>query len=232
MCYIKYKENAMDLEYRMKAYEAATEMVLPLRAPVILRVDGRAFHTLTRGLDTPFDAEFAAAIDAVAGELMREVQNARCAYIQSDEVSVLLVDYNRFDSQQWFGGNIQKMTSISAGIASVAFTAEFGKKGVFDSRVFMVPERDIKNYFIWRQRDATRNSIQMVSRKYYSHKEVFMKNLAELQEMIFKAGDNWNNYQPYWKRGRMYDNEGIISSIPVFTQEPEYLDRFLEIEEE
>ena len=222
----------MDLETRMKMYERSGIVYLPIRVPVILRVDGRAFHAFTRRFERPFDRCFAKGIDLVAERLLREVQNARFCYMQSDEVSVLLVDFNKFDSQQWFGGEVNKMVSISAGIASAVATKYFDEEVQFDSRVFVGPERDVLNYFIWRQRDATRNSIQMVARKHYSHKETMNKNLDELQEMIFQAGDNWNDYSAYFKRGRGCDVTGLDVSVPIFTQEMGYLEKYLAIEDE
>ena len=222
----------MDLEERMKAYERVYHLFLPIRMPVIIRVDGRAFHTFTRRFERPFDWRFANGMDIVAERLFSEVQNARFCYIQSDEVSVLLVDYNRFDSQQWFGGELLKMASISASIASSAMTLHFSCEVSFDSRVFPIPEKDVCNYFLWRQRDATRNSIQMVARKYYSHKELDRKNNDEQQEMIFRAGDNWNDYPAYFKRGRGYDGGGILKELPIFSQDVGFLDKYLHIEEE
>jgi len=222
----------MDLKKRMESYERNTTSFLPIRIPVIIRVDGRAFHTFTRKFEKPFDLTFAEGIDYVAACLFREIQNARFCYMQSDEVSVLLIDYNKFDSQQWFGGEYSKMISISASIAAAAATHKFNTELSFDSRIFPIPERDVLNYFIWRQRDATRNSIQMVARKHCSHKECHKKNLDELQELIFLNEDNWNNYSNYFKRGRVFDKDGLNVNIPIFTQDISFLEKYLIIEEE
>jgi tRNA(His) 5'-end guanylyltransferase len=101
----------------------------------------------------------------------------------------------------------------------------------FDSRAFILPENEVCNYFLWRQQDCTRNSIQMVAQSMYSHKELHEKNSAELQEMTFQKGINWNDYEPYWKRGRVITHEGVDRGIPIFTEDRKYIEKFLEIEE-
>lgn len=204
--------------------------VMP-RMPVIIRLDGKAFHTLTRGCERPFDAAFSDAMLAANEALLAEVQNCRLTYTQSDEISLLLVDYSSFDSQQWFGGNINKMVSISACIASQAFSKVFGKVGYFDSRVFALPEKEVANYFIWRQQDATRNSINMLAQSLYSHKELQGVNSNDTQELIFQKGKNWNDTPTRYKRGFCVSKEGVDMEIPIFTQEREYIERLLIIED-
>lgn len=216
---------------RMKAYENTYRYRLLPRMPVIIRVDGKAFHSVTRNCVEPFDIHLVSAVDQAALALMEEVQNARCAYVQSDEISLLLVDYNKFASQQWFDGNLQKIVSVSAAIASVAFSDFFDVTAVFDGRAFVLPEREVVNYFVWRQQDAVRNSIQMVAQSLYSHKQLHRKNCDELQDMIVAAGKNWNDESDYFKRGRMVTRNGI-ENVPIFTQERSYFDRFLEVEEQ
>jgi len=228
----------MNLSDRMKKYEDAYRYYLSPRMPVIIRMDGKAFHTLTKNCDKPFDKEFGLAMDYTAIALLSEVQNSRFAYVQSDEISLLLIDYTRFESQQWFNGNIQKMVSVSASIATVAFNeiwnrGEFKNRAFFDSRVFILPEREVINYFVYRQQDATRNSVQMVAQSLYSHKQLLNKNTNEMQEMIFQAGQNWDKYGAYWKRGRVVTNEMHVEfDTPIFSQDRLYIERFMEIAEE
>jgi tRNA(His) guanylyltransferase len=221
----------MELGDRMKTYEDAHRIYLPPRMPVILRVDGKAFHTLTRGCKEPFDADFGVAMDKTAEALINGIQGVRVAYIQSDEISLLLVNYNTFNSQAWFDGNIQKMVSVSAAIAAVAFTKAWGKDAHFDSRVFIIPEAEVVNYFVWRQQDATRNSINMVGQSLFSHRELMHKSTSAVQEMCFQKGTNWNDVETYWKRGRIITSEGIDREIPIFSQDRTYLEKFMEIEE-
>jgi len=215
---------------RMKGYENVFRHRLTPRTPAIIRVDGKAFHTLARGCEKPFDPYLAESIDVTAQALVQQVQNVRCAYVQSDEISLLLIDYNTLNTQQWFEGNIQKMVSISAAIASTTFTKAWGVEGFFDSRVFILPPAEVTNYFLWRQLDATRNSINMVAQSLYSHKDLQHVNIREAQELIFQKGINWNDYEAYWKRGRMVTKEGIDRNIPIFTEDRDYIEKFMEIE--
>lgn len=218
---------------RMKTnYEEAYKHYLPMRMPTILRLDGKTFHTFTKKMDRPYDGAFIENMANLAKWLVEEVQTARCAYVQSDEISLLLIPYNKFDTEAWFNNEIQKMVSISAGMASAYFTGLYRKLAVFDARAFVLPEAEVVNYFIWRQQDATRNSIQMLAQSMYSHKELHKKNTDDLQEMIFQKGKNWNNLPAYLKRGIVATPELIDKDIPIFTQDRSYFDKFLTIEEE
>lgn len=231
---------------RMKKYEKAFKYALPPRMPVIIRVDGRAFHTLTRGLETPFDNDFIFVMNDVAEALCEEIQGAQMAYVQSDEISILVHSYKRHESQGWFGNEIQKMVSVSAAVASAVFTAnseriwDRPRIAQFDSRVFVLPEAEVCNYFIWRQQDFERNSVQMLARSIYSHKECDQKNNAELQEMCWQKGHNWNNQPTEFKRGRcVYRfstgnryHWGLDTEIPQFKMDRDYIEQHLALEEE
>jgi tRNA(His) 5'-end guanylyltransferase len=159
----------------MKAYEAPWRAVMTRRVPVIIRVDGKAFHTFARGCARPFDAGLMSAMDAVAVELCKEIQGAQLAYVQSDEVSVLVHGYRTIQTQPWVNNEVQKMVSLTASVATAAFSDAWAERtqsrALFDSRVFLVPEDEVCNYFIWRQQDATRNSIQMTARAHFSDKD-------------------------------------------------------------
>lgn len=216
---------------RMKRYEDHYRFTIMPRMPVIIRVDGKAFHTITKGCEKPFDNKLAAAMNATAFALVEQIQNARMAFVQSDEVSVLLVDYNKYTSQQWFDGNLQKMVSISACIASRAFNGMLEKDALFDSRVFAIPEHEVANYFIWRQQDATRNSINMVAQSLYSHKQLQGMSAKKAQEMIFEKGINWNDYPTGFKRGRVATRDGVEYDPPIFTQDLDYISKFLSVED-
>jgi len=191
---------------RMKLYESATRYVLTPRTWTLIRVDGRAFHTLLRGSDKPFDLDFMSQMDRVAKELCEQVTTCRFAYVQSDEVSLLLAPFGSEQTEPWFGGIVQKMASVSASIATMAFNRE-GRYGdaMFDSRVFTVPtSMEAENYFIWRQADATRNSLSMLARAYFSHKRLHGMNGSQMQEMLWSEhGVNWNDLDPHSKRGRI-----------------------------
>lgn len=193
---------------RMKdRYELRARTALPRRTYTIIRIDGKAFHTYTKGLDKPYDVTLMRHMAIMATKLCEQIQSAALAYQQSDEISILLTDFAKNETEAWFDGQVQKMVSVSASIA----TAEFNRLrqgygqglALFDSRVFTIPDPvEVMNYFIWRQQDATKNSITMVAQKYFSAKELQGKNGTERQKMLLeKLGIDWNGYSEEFKRG-------------------------------
>jgi tRNA(His) guanylyltransferase len=227
---------------RMKGYEKACRTVLPRRMPVILRIDGKGFHGVTRGCDKPFDDHLMGLMNATAMRLCSEAQGAVFGFVQSDEISILLHNYRRLQSEAWFDNEVQKLVSVSAGIAAGFFSREWTAPVAFDARAFVLPESEVCNYFIWRQQDATRNSVQMATRAVYSHREVDEKNTSEMQEMLHAKGINWNDYPVGCKRGRAivrqtFEHEGatrhrwIVEPPPIFTADRGYVDQWLVVEE-
>jgi tRNA(His) 5'-end guanylyltransferase len=172
-----------------------------------------------------------------ATALVQGIQNARMAYVQSDEISILLNDWDRHETEQWFDGTIQKMASISASIATAAFNfgmmqhMEFGnvsQMAQFDARVFNVPMDEVTNYFIWRQQDASRNSVQMLGHFYFSQKELHCKSNPQTQDMLMlQKGINWNDLDVWKKRGSCAYPTHFDTNIPIFTQDREYIERLL-----
>lgn len=220
----------MDLGDRMKAYEEVFRQKLPVRMPVVVRLDGKAFHTLTRGCEKPFDSKIRDAMHAAARTVVDEM-HARMAYMQSDEVSVLLIDYNKFDSMQVFDGVVQKIASVSASIMGAEFSVRYEKAGYFDARVFAVPERDIKNYFIWRQRDCMRNAISGVAQSKFSPKELHGKKSEEMIEMLKTTDTPFESFQAIWRLGTVVCR-GESMTAPEFSKDKDFLDQFLKIEQE
>ncbi len=253
---------------RMKGYEMAARTTLPRRMPLIIRVDGKSFHTYTRDCDRPFDWSLSNAMGSTAVRLCEEIQGAQMAYTQSDEISILVHNYKRLESQPWHSNQVQKMVSVAAGIASSYFTVyseaifEYVRAAVFDARAFVLPEAEVTNYFLWRQQDAMRNSIQMLARSLYSHGSCNHKNTDELRAMCGQKGVIWGDLDMRWRRGfcvvrRSYgsvvESEGSepasvklepdVSApprwrweedfeIPYFGEDRNYVDRFLAVEEE
>ena len=201
---------------RMKKYEECFKHFLPTKSCIILRLDGKSFHSFTRGMEKPFDSKLRQCMIQATLELCKKIQNAKFAYCQSDEISLLLTDYEDIKTCAWFDNNIQKMVSISASICTMAFNKEYeklfdNKIAHFDSRIFMIPKEEVCNYFYWRQQDATRNSIQMVARSFFSHKECHKKNTSELQDMLMlQKSVNWNDYSTQFKRGVAFYKEKIV----------------------
>jgi tRNA(His) guanylyltransferase len=251
---------------RMKSYENAYRLNLPIRLPIIIRVDGCHFHSYTKKCKKPVDQGLIDCMNDTAKYLCENIQGCQIAYVQSDEISLLLNNYKSLNTQTWFDNTLQKMVSVSASMASVEFTQNswqiwgdfitvsgesmpITKPAFFDSRVFVLPKEEVCNYFIWRQQDATRNSVQMLARSLYSHKDCTDKKNASLQEMCFQKGVNWNNCPTSQKRGRCIvktktmktgvnpktgqeiaaeRTEWIVDNeIPVFSNNREYIDRLI-----
>ncbi|GAA2040537.1 hypothetical protein GCM10009839_48360 [Catenulispora yoronensis] len=218
---------------RMKAYEAAVRTVLPPRGYSVIRVDGRAFHTLLRGAPRPFDPEFMAAMDATGVALCEEIQGAAFGYVQSDEVSVLVADATGPDATPWFGGEVQKQVSIAAAVATAAFNASYRATGrpsrrpaLFDARVFPLPDAvEVANCFVWRQRDAMRNSLTMVAEANFPAARLHGVDSGRRREMLAaEHGVDWEAYPDGAKRGRVVvrtSEEREVAFVHKKTGEPE-----------
>ena len=255
-----------ELGNRMKEfYEDRFRTKLPRRAYTIIRIDGKAFHTYTKGLERPFDDGLIKDMNNTAIFLCKNIMGAKMGYVQSDEISILLTDFDTLDTQSWFDYNIQKMVSIASSLATSEFnrlridryikekynsgisniTYRFMenlsniKQAQFDARVFQIPSRiEVENYFIWRQQDATRNSISSVAQSLYSHKELNGKKTNDMQEIIFQKGINWNDYDFRKKRGAVIGkvevqveggairNRWEVIDTPIFTQDREFFTKF------
>lgn len=178
---------------RMKAYEACWKGMLPPRMPIIVRLDGRAFHTYTKKLNKPFDSHFIAAMDYAAMELVSEAQGCILAYTQSDEISLVLQTDASENTNAYFGGGIQKIVSSLAAFATMKFNEaairlKLPPGATFDARCFVLPWDDVPNYLVWRYRDCVRNAIHMVARSHYSHKELHKKSQGDMIAMMEADG--------------------------------------------
>lgn len=255
---------------RMKTnYENIPKTKLVRRMPVIIRIDGKAFHTYTRGFNKPFDDVLIKSMQDTTAYLCASIQGCVLGYCQSDEISLLLIDYKRLTSSAWFDYEVQKLCSISAAMATLAFNrffeqnvidyakmnpeasqltkynAAMARGAMFDSRCFNIPKEEVNNYFIWRQLDAMRNSIQMVGQANFSHKELMGKSCNEIQNMLMTQKNiNWNNFAPQHKRGSVIirtamEDMGVIGRpkwvaaayTPDFKKDHNFVDDLLEPEE-
>jgi tRNA(His) guanylyltransferase len=191
---------------RMKAAERVTRQILPGRCYTVLRVDGRAFHSYLRGCVRPFDEVFMQDMDAVAEALCAEISGAVMAFTQSDEISVLVTDFGSAGTQAWFGGVVAKQVSIAASLATAVLNERRpGRRALFDARVFTLADPvEVANYFVWRQRDAVRNSISMAAQAKFSHRQLHGVNTSAMQELLWSEHRiNWNEYPDGCKRGRV-----------------------------
>lgn len=253
-------------------YEDRTKTFLMRRMITIIRLDGKGFSKWTKNLEKPFDEGFTDDMIETAKYLCENIQGAKFAYAQSDEISIVLTDFDNLESQAWFDYNVQKITSIAASMATAKFNqlrmarnvvdTEDGynsvgimafKLAMFDARVFQVPTVDeMVNTMIWRQQDATRNSVSMAAYEICGHSATMNMSGSEKQEMLFEKGVNWNDYPVKFKRGTvirkverlmtrkpsgdsnkttMIDENLIFTrnvweadeDTPIFTQNKEYL---------
>jgi tRNA(His) 5'-end guanylyltransferase len=214
-----------ELGDRMKMYEGAEAQrrLMPL-LPVIARLDGRSFHSFTRGMDRPFDATFSSCMIDTAKALVQE-SGACMGYVQSDEVT-LAWHSEDMRSQIYFDGRVAKMTSQLAAQATLTFyrlvlermPKYADRKPTFDARVWNVPNRaEGANAFLWREWDATKNSVSMAASALYSHKALMGKNGSQKQDMLHEKGVNWNNYPALFKRGAYIQRR--TKSIPFSAEE-------------
>lgn len=213
-----------DIGARMKAYENCYRIYLPKRQAVIVRIDGRAFHSFTKGFARPYDEVFAWAMQETTRQLCENISGCKFAYQQSDEISLVLTDYETINTEPWFGNNLQKIVSISAAMATFYFRQNFleaivsmdkcdensnvhfkayGEKlCVFDARAFIIPREEVANYIYWRQLDCVRNSIQLAGQAYFSQKQLQNKNCDQIQEMLWQEHQvNWSKYPTWFKNG-------------------------------
>lgn len=255
----------------MKDYEARLRSYVNRRSSVILRIDGKSFHNYTRGLQKPFDTGLFDAMAQAAKYLCENIQGAKLGYMQSDEISILLTDYDDIKTDAWFDYQVEKMVSVSASLATTKFLYERIRQVLddgalldsqvrdrlhaiklpsFDSRVLAMPnDEEVINYFIWRQQDAERNSIQALAQSMFSDKQLHGKNNSQMQDMMHEKGVNWNDCMTMQKRGVAVvkmafnkaapSNEGdaqgdcvrhewyIDPEIPVFTKDKDYIRRVL-----
>lgn len=273
---------------RMKGYENIQRNYLTRRIPAIIRIDGKAFHTFTRGMERPFDEVLLKSMRQVMKYLCENVQGCVFGYTQSDEITLVLTDYATINTDAWFGYNVQKMCSVSASMATLAFNKFFSSNvdewgrdhlpdwddggtnqhvdakliqmantycskffaAMFDSRVFSIPKDEVCNCLIWRQQDATRNSIESVGQAYFSANQLHGKSCNQIQDMLFiEKGINWNDFPTVYKRGvacykvkepsivqnkRTGEEISVIRSkwtidveTPIFTQDRNYIERWI-----
>jgi tRNA(His) guanylyltransferase len=238
---------------RMKQfYETRTETFLPRRIPAIIRVDGKAFHSFTRGMERPFSELLRTSMYFTAQELCKGIQGAILAYTQSDEISILLTDFQSIQSSAWFDYRVEKMVSVAASIATAAFNYAFQLndydnlyadkywKALFDARVISLPKEEVNNYFIWRQLDAIRNAVQSVGQAHFSHAQLHGMDCDDIRIKLFEEKDiNFDDLPTALRRGACIRKEHVTlngvhgdyergrwildTEVPLFTENREYV---------
>jgi tRNA(His) guanylyltransferase len=188
----------------------------------VVRLDGRAFHTYCKGLARPFDAQFMADMDAVAIAVMGELGGVRLAYIQSDEISLVLTDWRNPASQDTsldvatqfpFNGKVQKLVSVAAAAAATHLNllrhgVHTDKVGLFDARAFSIPTRaETVQYLSWRQRDAQINATSMAASAHFTHRELNGVSTAGRREMLSAIGFDVDMMPAEFRNGRVIVRE-------------------------
>lgn len=190
-----------DLGNRMKQYEnLETGRFLMRGLPTIVRIDGKNFHTYTRGFEKPFDFRLQMAMEETTRRLVDET-NAVIGYTQSDEITLILPD----DRPILFEGKIFKLTSFLASFATMVFNRsvyENKRYATFDCRVFQVPSREeAVNCLIWREMDAVKNSVSALAQKYFSHKQLQNINTQQKKDMLREKGVIWDDLSNRSRKG-------------------------------
>lgn len=226
---------------RMKGYERLGESQLMPRVPVLIRLDGKAFHTLTKGMDKPFDHKLMQCMEVATKFACQHMQGAQFAYTQSDEISILLTDWDTYTTGAWFCYRVQKMASVAASLATAGFNRAFGplfagtkfeqRLALFDARVWNVPRHEVANYYVWRQQDWQRNSVHMAGRAQFSAKQLHRKSGLVVREMLREAGHPWEDLTTQERLGFVYHRADkgweADREIPVFSEDREYIEKHM-----
>lgn len=224
------------LEEKMLALRSKTDYRLSRNSYVMMMFDGRGFSSSRNGIKTrfkrPFDERFVELMNKTAETLCQEIQGAKFAYVQSDEISLFLTDIDCEGTGSFFDYRLSKMLSIGASIATSAFNRalmrmRFDKSGLldlgtfdeeplyqFDAKAWELP--DPKSVYLWcrfRSRDCLRNSKQQAAQTYIKHKELEKKHVDEQIRMLLEQkGIDWNDYDNGVKFGRLVRHEAYMKT--------------------
>lgn len=204
---------------RMKGYEAETKLILPRRQLVAIRIDGRAFHTWTRGLPRPYSRRLLDAMAETTKVLCEEVSGSVIGYTQSDEISLLVQDFATPSTQPWFGGSLQKVCSVTASVATAHFARAFWDRApaVFDARAFALPNPlEARNYLLWRQRDAERNAISMLAEHHFSAKSLHGMGTKERRQRLEAEGVEVASQDPRFLHGQCLHRITVKEKVRYF----------------
>lgn len=224
----------LELSNRMKNYyEQVSKTKLMRKCPVAIRIDGCHFRTFTKNLNKPFDDIIIKTMQSTMKYLCANIQGCILGYTQSDEITLILTDYKNIDSDAWFDYEVEKLCSVSASMATLAFNQFFKENvtlyklkvslykfkaydgiskykdditekyiknldkaiengAIFDARCFNVPKEEVTNLLYWRQKDAIRNSIQMVGQANFSQEELNHKSLEDIKHMLCDKNIVWD----------------------------------------
>lgn len=217
----------LKLGNRMKNYyEQVSKTKLMHKCPVAIRIDGCHFRTFTKNLNKPFDDIIIKTMQSTMKYLCANIQGCILGYTQSDEITLILTDYKNINSDAWFDYEVEKLCSVSAIMATLAFNQFFKENvnlykfkaydgiskykdditekyiknldkavengAIFVARCFNIPKEEVTNLLYWRQKDAIRNSIQMVGQAHFSQKELNHKSSEDIKHMLCDKNIVWD----------------------------------------
>lgn len=236
------KNNTPSLTDRMKGYEDAYRYYFTKRTPLVIRLDGKSFSNWTRSLDRPFDMRLSKWMQETVKYAMQEVQTCAFAYSNSDEISLFLRDWDKLNTDAWFGGNLQKIVSVTSSIVTAKFNdvvktnMSNAKLAHFDARAYILPKDEVVNYFIYRQHEGIRNSVQMLAQSLFSAKDIRGINNATLKQMIIDQypDQSWDNLDPVFRYGFALrkDEDEVTTNIPLFKDDRQYIEELVYIKGE
>ena len=191
--------------------------------PLMCRLDGRSFHTFTKGLARPYDVRLSNLMIDTTKYLV-EHTHAKLGYCQSDEISLYwALDFKANPEAQYlFDGKFQKLTSVLAGMASAFFSKELASRipekadhvAVFDARVWNVDTlTEVYENYLWRQDDAIKNSISMAAQAHFSAKQLHGVGSEAKKSMLREVGDPWENKPTFFKSGTFVTRESVMVDL-------------------
>jgi len=215
-----------DLGDLHKRYEEVGVQRLMPGLPIVCRLDGNSFHTFTKGLKRPYDERLSTCMHETAQQMLAWT-NSKIVYTQSDEITLIL-----FPSDLPYGGKKTKIESLFAAKATAIFNAALltflpekaDALPIFDCRCLQYPTKELCiSNLIWRESDATRNSVTMAASAYYSHKQLHKVGHNKKLDMLDEKGVAWADYPAYFKRGVYYGfrTETTILSPEILAKIPE-----------
>ena len=215
-----------DFGNRQKKYEEVFRQKLVFGEPIVIRCDGKAFHNVCKKMKKPFDDLFIDSMQKTMFWSAQDIQNCKLGYVQSDEITFVCIIDDLMKTHSFYNNEVSKIISIISSKVTKNFIKAFYEniqnlrenpnlfKEIvnievyeeklfeieFDCRVMNIPNWDVLNNVIWRQQDATRNSILLLGQKYFTHKELYKKKLMQIQDMlVLEKNINWNNLETYKK---------------------------------
>lgn len=221
-----------ELGDRFKAIEHEWRQELPRRGFTIIRVDGRSFHTWTRGMEKPFSPRFISAMDGTAQRLCEGFSGSLCAYVQSDEISLVLTDLIGDTTEPEFGWRLPKLISLAASEATAEFNRHWFDRSsaTFDGRAFPLETvSDVADYLRWRQDDARRNAVSMLSYHWLGKKAVHGVGTRQRVDLLAEMGVLVDQQDRGFTQGRIARPEKRMETV-TYTRKDDGTEHSIEAE--